>query len=90
MKDVLKVLAFSFVYGTSIYGTKIVGLDAGKNNLESYFIDKLGWSKYRLNKSVKVLRDSGVYTTQKSHGSSPCPCYSVSGKRIAKLQLLTL
>lgn len=86
--DILKVLAFFFVYGTPVYGQMHVGVDTGKGNLESYFVGKKGWTKYRLNKAFKKLRESGATTKEPSE--SDCKCYSVSGKEICKIFLLTL
>lgn len=60
MKDIFKVIAYFNVYGLDIYGTKHHGYDTGKNNLVSYFCDKLGWSESRLKKIVSRLKQAGV------------------------------
>jgi len=88
MKDLLKIIAYTSVYGTNIYGVNHVGLDVGKNNLESYFVSKLGWSKNRLSKSVKKLLEVGIFTRVKADKGSTC--FKSCGSNYARLFLLTL
>lgn len=59
-KDILKIVAYFQVYGLQIYAKKYHGYDAGKDNLESYFCGKLGWSQNRLLKTVRLLTSEGV------------------------------
>lgn len=66
MNDLLKIIAFVKVYHSDVFGVKYFNVDQGKNNLESYFITKLGWSRYRIDKAIKLLRDEGIITKQKA------------------------
>jgi hypothetical protein len=66
MNDILKIIAFIKVYNPMIFGVHNFNVDHGKDNLESYFVDKLGWSGYRLHKTIKLLRDEGIITKQKA------------------------
>lgn len=66
MLDLLKLIAFVKVYHTSIYSKRYFNIDHGKDNLESYFIDKLGWSRYRIDKAIKLLRDNDVIYKEKA------------------------
>lgn len=75
-KDLFKVIAYFNVYGLQIYGLKYHGLDAGKNNLEGYFCDKLGWSFSRLKRTCKILRDAGVIDRKPS--DVDCTLYAMS------------
>ncbi len=54
-KSILLVVAYFKVYGTSLYGSKHLGLDQGKDNLESYFCRHLGWSKVKLKKVIQIM-----------------------------------
>jgi len=89
MKDLLKIIAYSSVYCLQIYGAKYVGLDTGKNNLESYFVNKLRWSKTRLIKNVRILKESGILT--KVPSDVGCTCFKISTcRQLIKNQLLLL
>lgn len=65
-KDILQVVAYTQVFGLSIYGTKYTNIDCGKDNLKSYFVDKKGWSISRLTKIVRLLSREGVFNSEKS------------------------
>jgi len=74
MKDLLKIIAFVKVYHEPIYSKIYFNIDQGKDNLESYFLPK-GWSKNRIKKAVKKLREEGVIGKEKAD----CPnLYSLS------------
>lgn len=62
--DILKVVAFANVYGLDLYGTKFTNLDCGKNNLASYFVDKLGWSMDKLKKIFSLLKKEDIFEIQ--------------------------
>lgn len=66
MLDLLKIIAFVKVYHSDVFGVKYFNVDHGKNNLEAYFINRLGWSGYRLHKTIKLLKDEGIITKQKA------------------------
>ena len=66
MLDLLKIIAFVKVYHSDVFGVKYFNVDHGKDNLESYFINRLGWSGYRLHKTIKLLKDEGIITKQKA------------------------
>lgn len=59
MKDLLMIIAFVKVYNDSIFCVHYFNLDQGKDNLESYFLPR-GWTKSRIRKAVKILRDNGI------------------------------
>lgn len=65
MNDILKIIAFVKVYNSMIFGVHYFNVDQGKDNLESYFLP-LGWSRYRIDKAIKLLRDEGIITKQKA------------------------
>lgn len=58
--DLLKIIAFVKVYHSDVFGVKYFNIDHGKDNLESYFIAKLGWSRYRIDKAIKLLKECGA------------------------------
>lgn len=68
MKDYIKIVAYFNVFGTSIIGKKYLGLDAGKNHLEEYFCNQNKWSKARLKRTIKVLREHYIITKESSDG----------------------
>lgn len=65
MSDILKIIAFVKVYNSSIFGVHYFNVDQGKDNLESYFLP-LGWSRYRIDKAIKLLRDNYVINKEKA------------------------
>lgn len=76
MKDLIKIVAYFKVYGLDIYGKKYKGLDAGKDNLESYFCKKRGWSQNRLKTAVIRLKHAGIITKEPSERD--CTLFSLS------------
>jgi hypothetical protein len=85
MKDILKIIAFVKVYKFTIYGVYYFNVDHGKNNLESYFIDKLGWSRNRINKAIKLLRDNDIINKEKADAPN---LYSLSMFHKTYLQIM--
>jgi hypothetical protein len=85
IKDILKVVAYIRVYGLDLYGTKHTNLDTGKNNLESYFCDKLNWSQSRLKKIVSLFLRVGILT--KKPAEPGFKFYSLSSYMILRVQL---
>ncbi len=77
-KDILKVVAHTQVFGLDIYGTKFTNIYCGKNSLESYFVDKNGWSMSRLKRVVKLLSREGIFTPEKADMSG---LYKMGGFR---------
>lgn len=75
-KDILKVVAYFSVYGLDIYAVKHHGYDTGKDNLVSYFCDKLNWSESKLLKIVRFLTKEGVL--RREPADVGCKCYSLS------------
>ncbi len=65
-EDILKMVAYFKVYGLDLYGVKYHGYDAGKDNLVSYFRRKLGWTRKRLDATLKVLKDEQIITRRKA------------------------
>ena len=62
MKDIIKIIAFVKVYHSDVFGVKYFNVDHGKDNLETYFIAKLGWSRNRIDKAIKLLKECGAIT----------------------------
>lgn len=86
-KDVLKVVSYFRVYGCDIYGSKHLGFDCGKNNLEGYFCEKLNWSESKLKKILSVLLSDIVL--KKEYAEAGFKCYSLSSsyKHILKIAM---
>lgn len=74
--DLLKIIAYTKVYGLDLYGVKHTSLDCGKGNLESYFCSKLNWSKTKLVKYVRILQAESIL--QKTIGNAEMKLYSLS------------
>ena len=55
--DIKLIITYFEENGTSIYSTKYLGYDAGKNNLVGYFCNKLNWSKCKLKSTIKYMED---------------------------------
>lgn len=71
-KDILKLVAYFNVYGLDLYGVKHHGLDTGKNNLESYFCDKLNWSESKLKRLVSLLVREQVLRRERVEAGITC------------------
>ena len=84
-KDVLKVLAYTIVYGLDLYGVKYTNLDCGKDNLASYFVEKIGWTKERLKRVVSLLVKEQMF--QKAPAEAGMKFYKMSQKTILKIEL---
>lgn len=84
--DILKMVAYFKVYGLDIYGLKYQGYDAGKDNLVWYFNMKKGWTKVRINKTLKELVDNDIVMRRKADVGSRL--YSLSSMH--KLQLFLI
>lgn len=84
-RDLYKIVSYFRIYGLDLYGVKYLNLEVGKNNLIGYFCDKLGWSKYKLNKYIKLLRDEFVIDLDKQNDSG-YPLYKLTfvGKLLVK------
>lgn len=74
MKDILKIIAFVKVYNETIHGVHYFNIDQGKDNLQSYFLP-LGWTKSRINKAIKLLRDNEIIRKRTADASN---LYSLS------------
>jgi predicted nucleotidyltransferase len=85
MNDLLKIIAFVKVYHSDVFGVKYFNVDQGKDNLESYFIAKLGWSRYRIDKAIKLLKECGAITKEKADAPH---LYSLSMFHKLNLKLL--
>jgi hypothetical protein len=58
MKEDIKLIHTYFEEnGNNIYGRKYLGYDAGKDNLESHFCNKLKWTKKRLKETIRLMED---------------------------------
>lgn len=66
MLDLYKIIAFINIYHEPLFGVRCVNVDHGKDNLESYFVRKLGWSRNRLDKAIKILRDNDILRKEKA------------------------
>ncbi len=68
--DVLKIVAYFKVYGCDIYAKKHLGLDTGKNNLESYFCrGHHKWTKHHLQQVVTFMTRECILNKEKGDPS---------------------
>ena len=86
MLDLFKIIAYFKVYGHNIYGKQYHGYDTGKDNLESYFCGKKGWSENRLKTAVRRLKSAGIL--QKEPSDKDCTCLSLCFLTKAQLNLI--
>lgn len=84
MKDLYKIIAFIKVYQNPVFGKLYFNIDHGKNNLESYFIPK-GWTKNRIKKAVKQLKECGAVSKEKADNPN---LYSLSFLHKLNLKLI--
>lgn len=64
-RDLLKIIAYIKIFGLDLYGKKHTNLDCGKNNLSSYFCDKLNWSESKLKNYVGYLTSNDILRKEK-------------------------
>lgn len=60
VEDIKLIITYFEENAYDSFGTKFLGYDAGKNNLEDHFCKKLKWSKNRLKSTVKEMEDTMI------------------------------